>query len=329
MARNGLGRRTALGAATLVIGANLPDIDVLAYLDGPAADLSFRRGWTHGIPALVVLPFVLTGAVVLFDRLVRRMGRSALPSAVKPGQVLLLAAISIASHPVLDTLNTYGVRWLMPLRGDWYYGDTLFIVDPWLWLVLGVGVVASRRAHAGRPHDAGTRPARIALVASACYVMGMALSGAAARGIARRELTALGGPVDQLMVAPRPLTPFSRQVVAAQGGQYVTGTFRWFASPHLSRASVRTYPRPLPDDPLVATARTQRLGRRFLGWARFPIVQADTSPSGRVAVHLIDLRYADRPGAGFGSVTLPERQAGTISSTSSYSGSARPRRTPP
>ena len=80
---------------------------------------------------------------MLFDRLVRRMGRAVLPSTVQPGQVLLLAVLSIVSHPILDTLNTYGVRWLMPFQGDWYYGDTLFIVDPWLWLMLAVGVVAS------------------------------------------------------------------------------------------------------------------------------------------------------------------------------------------
>ena len=199
----------------------------------------------------------------------------------------------------------------MTLRGDWYYGDTLFIVDPWLWLLLVVGVVASRRAR--------TRPAKIALIASACYVVGMALSGAAARRIARRELTALGGPVDPLMVAPRPLTPFSRQVVAAQGSRYVTGTFRWFASPHVETTSTRSYPRPRPDDPLLARARTLAVGRRFLGWARFPTLRADTSTAGDVVLHLIDLRYADRPGAGFGSVTLPLGRADAVSSTSSYS----------
>jgi hypothetical protein len=29
-------------------------VDVLAYWDGPLGDLAFRRGWTHGIPALFV-----------------------------------------------------------------------------------------------------------------------------------------------------------------------------------------------------------------------------------------------------------------------------------
>ena len=298
MARSGLGRRTALGTATLLIGANLPDVDVLAYLDGPAADLSFRRGWTHGIPALVVLPLVLTAVVVLFDRLVRRVGRAVLPSAVRPRQVLLLATLSILSHPILDTLNTYGVRWLMPLAGDWYYGDTLFIVDPWLWLMLAVGVLASRRPHGARHHDPGaTRPARVALALAACYVIVMAVTAGIARGIARRELTALGGPVDRLMVAPRPITPFVRQVVAAQGAAYRVGTFRWLATPHVEAATLRAFPRPQPGDPLVAAAEEQRLGRRFLGWARFPTVRADTNAAGQPLVHLIDLRYADRPGA--------------------------------
>ena len=331
MARSGLGRRTALGTATLLIGANLPDVDVLAYLDGPAADLSFRRGWTHGVPALVVLPFLLTGAVVLFDRLVRRAGRAVLPSGVRPAQVLLLATLSIVSHPILDTLNTYGVRWLMQFRGDWSYGDTLFIVDPWLWLVLGIGVVASRRPRGARGHDPGaTRPARVALGLSACYVLAMLISGVLARGIARRELTALGGPVERLMVAPRPLTPLVRQVVAVRGERYQVGTFRWGETPHVATASLRTFPRPAPGDPMLEAARQQPLGRRFLGWARFPTMQTDTNAAGQVLVHLIDLRYADRPGAGFGSVTvrLPDG-TGPLSSTSSYSESARPPRTRP
>jgi inner membrane protein len=303
MARAGLGQRTALGTATLLIGANLPDIDVLAYLDGPAADLAFRRGWTHGIPALVVLPFLLAGGIVCFDRLVRRVGRSVLPSGVVPREVLLLAALAILTHPILDTLNTYGVRWLMPLRGDWFYGDTLFIVDPWLWLVLGVGVLASGGRRSARGvRSAGGRPARLALAAGAVYVAGMVASGMAARRIARREIEALGGgPVDRLMVSPRPLTPFVRQVVAAQGDRYQVGTFRWLARPHVQ--DVRAFPRPPAADPALAAARATPLGRRFLGWARFPTMQTEPHAEG-VRVHLIDLRYADRPGAGFGSVTL-------------------------
>jgi inner membrane protein len=305
LARSGLSRRTAFGTATLLIGANLPDIDILAYLDGPAADLSFRRGWTHGIPALIVLPFLLTGAMMLFDRLVRRLGRATLPAAVVPGQILLLAGIAVFTHPVLDSLNTYGIRWLMPFSDRWFYGDTLFIVDPWLWVVLAVGFALSGAERRGRT-VAGepTRPARAALMIAGGYIAAMALTGWMARRLAGRELMALTGErVEALMVGPTPVTPVARDVVAAQGSTYRVARFRWLR-PHIDPASVRSYARGRPTDPAVALASETELGRRFLSWARFPIIETERSPSGATLVHMIDLRYARRPGAGFGTITI-------------------------
>jgi inner membrane protein len=305
LARSGLARRTALGTATLLIGANLPDIDVLAYLDGPGADLAFRRGWTHGIPALLVLPFLLTGAMLLLDRALRRARRAGLPSGVVPREILLLSAVSVLTHPILDTLNTYGVRWLMPFAGQWFYGDTLFIVDPWMWLALAMGLVAGRGRKPARGFsDRGTRAARIGLGVAAVYVLGMAVLGVAARNIARRELETGGGQIDRLMVAPRPLNPLVRQVVAAEGDWYRVATFRWLGRPHIDPASERRFPRPRPDDPALTAARATSLGGRFLMWARFPAVKVEPGPAGGSRIHLIDLRYADRPDAGFGTVTV-------------------------
>jgi inner membrane protein len=305
LARSGLGKRTALGTATLLIGANLPDLDVLATLDGPAADLSFRRGWTHGILALAVLPILLTGGMLLFDHTIRRVSRSSLPSGVLPRQVLILSFISILSHPILDTLNTYGVRWLMPFSGRWFYGDTLFIVDPWMWLVLGAGVALSRRRGGMREHVAvGGRPARLALTVAAAYVLAMAAAAVAARRIAARELVALtGAPVEALMVGPMAVTPLVRRVVASQAGSYRVTTFYWLRRPHLDRAALRTYPRGRQETPAVAAAAATPLGRRFLTWARFPVFSVE-SVGRSTLVHIVDLRYADRPGTGFGAVTI-------------------------
>src|SRR3990172_9153720 len=97
LSRSGLGRRTALGASALIIGANLPDLDVLAYFDGPAADLEWRRGWSHGVLALAMLPFVLTGVLLLIHRWTRRAARWAPPSTLAPKQLLLLSFIAILS----------------------------------------------------------------------------------------------------------------------------------------------------------------------------------------------------------------------------------------
>jgi inner membrane protein len=142
----GLRRVTPLATATLIIAANAPDVDVVAQSFGPYTALAFRRGWTHGPLAMVLLPFLVAGGVLLYDRLVRRRRRPPAPPA-RAGPLVLLAAIGVATHPFLDWLNNYGLRWLMPFDGRWFYGDALFIIDPWVWLVLGgsLFLIYSRR----------------------------------------------------------------------------------------------------------------------------------------------------------------------------------------
>ncbi|HEU4827718.1 MAG TPA: metal-dependent hydrolase [Gemmatimonadales bacterium] len=305
LAESGLARRTALGYATLLIGANLPDLDVLAFLGGPLADLEWRRGWSHGVVALAVLPFLLTSLMLFVDRASQRMRRAVIPSEVRPGQLLLLSFVAIASHPVLDSLNTYGVRWLVPWSEDWSYGDTLFIIDPWVWIALGAGVWVSRkRRHARERNLVPEVPARRALLFTACYIAVMALTNIAARRIAAREiLAAHRSPIHSLMTAPVPANPLARQVVVEQEDAYRVASFSWFASPRIDRSSIRAFPVSPPAHPAVAAAAATPEGRRFLGWARFPSFTIDSSAAGYV-VHIVDLRYALRPGARFGSVSV-------------------------
>lgn len=151
-----------------------------------------------------------------------------------------------------------------------------------------------------------THPARIALGLSAGYIAAMALTGLMARKITARELTALTGErVEALMVGPVLFTPLARQVVATQRDSYRTGEFRWLKRPHVNPASVKTFPRARPSGASVRAAAASPLGERFLSWARFPVFQVEGAPGGGALVHIFDLRYANRPGVGFGSVTIP------------------------
>ena len=141
----GVGRGTRYAGAALLIGANLPDIDALSYFAGSDAGLALRRGVTHGILALVLWPPLLTALLLVWDRLARAArGARGAERPLRRGPLLLAAATGVASHPFLDWLNTYGIRLLMPFDGRWFYGDALFIVDPWLWLVLGGSVMLAR-----------------------------------------------------------------------------------------------------------------------------------------------------------------------------------------
>ena len=108
--------------------------------------VSFRRGWTHGIVAQIGLPIALTGACWLVNRIKARHTGSGPP--FRAGWTLLLSYIGVYSHVFLDYLNNYGVRLLTPFDWTWFYGDSVFIIDPWLWIVLGTGVWLARRRHA-------------------------------------------------------------------------------------------------------------------------------------------------------------------------------------
>lgn len=137
LAATRVGRRTPRATLTAVLAANAPDVDALTYLAGGDTALGFRRGWTHGPLGVAILPLCVVVFVLAFDRWRRVPDESRRP--VEPARLAAIAHLATLSHPALDWLNTYGIRVLMPFDGRWFYGDTLFIVDPWMWLLLGAG----------------------------------------------------------------------------------------------------------------------------------------------------------------------------------------------
>ena len=139
LAQTPLKRLSAWATPTLILAANAPDIDAVTILVDRDVSLGFRRGWTHGVLALVILPLALVGLMLLVDRILARRRRA--PPARRAGPLIALSYIGVLTHPALDWLNTYGVRLLMPFDGRWFYGDALFIIDPWVWLLAGVAVV--------------------------------------------------------------------------------------------------------------------------------------------------------------------------------------------
>jgi inner membrane protein len=136
LAAAGLRRATPLAVTALFMGVNAPDVDILSTLGPDQASMAFRRGWTHGVLALVLWPFVLTGVLLAWDRYVR-LKRKPGAAPARAGPLLMLTALAVVTHPTLDWLNNYGLRWLMPFSGEWFYGDALFVIDPWVWLMLG------------------------------------------------------------------------------------------------------------------------------------------------------------------------------------------------
>ena len=302
MAQAGLKARTALGTATLVIGANLPDVDVAAVGWSEVSGLEFRRGWTHGIPALLVLPVILTGLMIAWDRLMRHRRDGTARKAVEPRQLLLLSAVSVLSHPILDYMNTYGMRWLMPFRNVWFYGDALFIVDPWLWLVLAGGALLAWRRWRRRPQDEGAeRPARVALALAASYIAVMLVLSLVGQRVVAGRIASAGLTPVKTMVSPVFANPFRRFVVVDVGRHYRLGTFHWLPVPALA-LEPDTVPKRFSDPAATAAAQTDA-GQAFLRWARFPFFVVERGPSATI-VHIGDARYTVDPADSWAAVSV-------------------------
>lgn len=295
----GLARRTTLGLSTLVIASNLPDIDVAVFATDALA-VSVRRGWTHGVLAAALLPIALTGAMLAYDRAVVRTRANAPPPAVAR-ELLLLSYVGVCLHVGMDFMNSYGVRLLMPFTGRWFYGDALFIVDPWLYLTLGLGWWLSRR-RGQRGHARAAQPARLGIGLAAGYVLLMLASNVVARGTVRDGLVRAGRPAEtRFMVTPVALNPFSREVVVDVGDRYEKGNLWFEPMPHFRPAGFGMAKG--MDDPDARVALQSARARAFLRWSRFPFVQVDrnTSPP---AVWLNDYRYANAGPYGWSATRL-------------------------
>jgi inner membrane protein len=285
----GLKHRTALGMTTLLVAANAPDIDIAVLATG-TLQMYFRRGWTHGVVAMVVLPILLTGLMLLWDRWVRQR-RADPPPPVDGTQVLLLAYIGMLSHPFLDYLNSYGVRLLKPFSDHWFYGDALYIIDPWMYVLLGGAVMLAHvSGREGRP-----RPwiARLGLAFAAAYIAVMLASNIWARHVVETGLARAGRADARFMVTPVLVNPFRREVIIDAGDRYERG-FVWFEPTPRFRPAGFGVSKGL-DDPAANRAMLTPLAQQFLMWSRFPFFVVDRT-GGRTRVFLNDYRYSTPTG---------------------------------
>jgi len=339
LAESGLRRTTRYATATLLIGANLPDIDAVTMIAGFDTSLYFRRGLSHGILALVLLPVMLTALVWLWH--LRRGDRPTDGPSFRPVVVFALAGLGVLSHFVLDWLNTYGIRLLMPFDDRWFYGDTLFIIDPWFWLLAGAGVVLARSARpaalvgwsllgvlsslvilasdqvpaavkvlwlAGIAVIVALRwrgrsrtfTVQVARVGLATLVLYVGVAWGLARTVESRWAQIFPAAME-IQASPSPGRPHVHRLVVVEDDRY-----------HIVQrdGTLETLARQQPDA-IVRHALEDASIRGFTTWMRYPYWQVERVEDGwEVRFH--DLRYrapgddADEGGIGFARVHVPD-----------------------
>jgi inner membrane protein len=169
-------RRLLLGAG--ILAANLPDLD-LAYVGitpPPLGYLLHHRGHTHTVLGLLGQGL----AVAFLCRLIPPLRRLA---AAGPARFWSVVSLGLLSHLLLDAGNSYGIHPFHPLDSRWYYGDAVFILEPGLWLLLGVPLAWN----ASRPLTRAFLFGLLALLPSGLTLLGVLL------GTTLATLAAVGG----------------------------------------------------------------------------------------------------------------------------------------
>jgi inner membrane protein len=301
LARAGFNRKTALATVTMTLAAEAADIDILAYFKGSAVGFIQHRGITHTFLGIPVLAAIVVGLVWLVDAMWQRRRRDRnrpVPPPRRWGLLYLFACVAGLSHILLDFTNNYGVRPFYPFSRQWYAWDIVFIIEPlilaallaalvlpWLFGLVGQEIGVRQRGPRGRG----------AAIAALLFVL--ALWGV--RDFQhRRALAALNGfefhgePSIRVDAFPYMVNPFHWAGVAETSAAYISmhvDSLRPEVDPANNAVS---YFKPEPNDASQA-ARNTALGRAYLEWARFPLVETEHlgEPNPCYLVHFTDVRF--------------------------------------
>ena len=289
LARTGLNRLAPRATATLIIGANFPDIDIASFFGGSISYLKYHRGITHsllGIPLEGLL--VATVMYFIHNRRVKK-DESALW-----WKYFLLASAGVGSHVLLDFTNSYGLRLFLPFVRDWYSGDIEFIIDPWVLAVLFVAL--------GLPSFFGLINQEIGIKnhehrtsAFVCLIILLLYWGA--KGLSHHQVLAdlaqaedLGEPIMRVGVVPQPLNPFRWYGIIETRSSYRVVERGWDPFDFsLGTQRDRIFHK-AEEGPVLEAVRRGPQARMYLSFARYPVFTIIPRNQG-YTVTIQDLRF--------------------------------------
>jgi inner membrane protein len=263
----------------LILGANLPDADLVLGFLSPEAYLLWHRGLTHALAGLLIFPPAFAA-----------LAHGLFP-ALTFGRALLLLELAFLSHILLDLPTAWGTLLLYPWSHVRFALDWIFIIDPFLWAGLALGILGGMKRAPGvrRRMALGGLGVAVLYVAAAGILHTLALekTRAAARAGAGVE-SGLRGTGD-VEVYPVPFSPLRWHGVAWRG-RSLEHYFLAGLPPRV--AGKDSEPHGL-SDPRARPAIMSPAGQMFLYWARAPAARI-VSTSDTTVVGLIDRRFYGR-----------------------------------
>src|ERR1700728_50649 len=307
LGRSGFNRKTAYATLAMTLAAEAPDLDMLWGFRGPVAELQHHRGWTHTLVGAPVVALATVGFVWLLHRWRKK------PPVIPPrwGLLFVFAWIAALSHILLDYTVNYGGRPFFPFNPKWYAWGVVFIVDPWILLVLVLALlIPGILALADREIGARKKPFRgrpWAVAALVFMVLWWGLRNAE-RGHALalvRTAAFTREPLIRSAAEPHMLDPFRWHMILETEDYYQTAEVRTIGDQVVTDDYADVIYK-TPVTPAVAAAKESYLGRVYLDWSRWPVTEdlgavrapgADAPQPGWHTVLFEDLRFGHRLGA--------------------------------
>ena len=284
LGQSGLKTKSRKGLAALILGANMPDIDVF-FQWVSWAPLAMHRGFTHGLGGMIVLPPFLAGLLWLLDRWQIKRGKS-FNSGLEMhfGWLVGLCYLGVLTHPLLDLQTTYSVQLLSPFTNGWYHSDSLFIIDVWLWSLLAGSIAWSRWCE--RRGREWQRPVQGAIAVALVYIsFNLGLSQTATDTVQRRSPTATA-----IFASPPPVWFWNRSMSWREDRSIGRAEFEPFGGGLLPSQPLQ------PDGmdvPIVRAALAHdRALRKFLGWSILPAADVERGRC-EAKVFIGDARYGE------------------------------------
>lgn len=309
--RAGFNRKTAYATLAAVLAAEAADLDIVWGFAGPVEGLKHHRGITHTFVAVPVVAAVIVGAVWLVSRWTRRneeRRKSAAPPApthpmrrktdrieasapppeperttpalqpLRWGWLYLTALVASLSHLLLDWTNNYGLRPFFPFNPRWYEGSFVVIYEPVLWalffLALFMPWVLGLADHEMGARKVPFRGQGWAIFALAGMVVLWCWRWAEhAQGLELvKNAQVASEPVVRMALEPYLVNPYRWHAILETRDFYQTAEVNTRTGEIVSDPERDVMYKPT-DTPAVEAAKQTLLGRVYLDWGSWAVVQ--------------------------------------------------------
>src|SRR6266566_2659334 len=315
MSRAGLKSKTALSTVTMVIAAEIADVDLLYSLRGPVVGFQHHRGWTHSVAAVPLMAALSLALVwvcyrLLGRKVLNRIAPAALDRPRLPVRWVLLysyACLAVLSHLLLDYTTSYGIRLFEPFSFKWYSWNIVYMAEPFMWIMLGLGLAVPGLLglvnHRTRSCDSkfGLRGGAIFALLAIVLMWGFRdYQHHQALAELNMDLSDGRRPV-RFSAYPYPWNPFVWHGVVETSGSFETVEVNTLDGGGSADRS-RVYYKP-KETAVTAAAKQSYLGRVYLDWARYPMIETTVEHNSKATyrVRFYDLRSIHRL---YGSVDL-------------------------